>query len=317
MTDIIRLRKKIAHIFEGLGKYKHIGHIVDVTLISLIMINVIAIVMESMPRFALQYYNEFLYLEIFSVTIFSIEYLTRLWVCVDKTKYAAIEGSNTKRRLRYLLSPLAIIDLIAILPSLLMFFLPLDIRFLRVLRLLRVFKLTRYSRAMQLLLQAFINEGSSLFAAFFIMAVVLILASCGIYLIEHDIQPDKFGSIPAAMWWAMATLTTVGYGDVVPITAMGKLFGGVITVLSMGMIAIPTGLLASSFSEQLRKRRQFFEDAVHEKIHDGTLNDTQLQHLDDLRYKLGLTKLEANKVIKTQLNVHKSHVFCRHCGKRP
>jgi len=154
-------------------------------------------------------------------------------------------------------------------------------------------------------------------AAFFIMAVVLILASCGIYLIEHDIQPDKFGSIPAAMWWAMATLTTVGYGDVVPITPLGKFFGGVITLLSMGMVAIPTGLLASSFSEQIRKRRQFFEDAVHEQIQDGTLNDTQQEHLEELRYKLGLSKLEANKAIKTQLNEHNSHLFCRHCGKRP
>jgi voltage-gated potassium channel len=87
--------------------------------------------------------------------------------------------------------------------------------------------------------------------------------------------------------------------------------------MSMGMVAIPTGLLASSFSEQIRKRRQFFEDAVHEQIQDGTLNDTQQEHLEELRYKLGLSKLEANKAIKTQLNEHNSHLFCRHCGKRP
>ena len=170
---------------------------------------------------------------------------------------------------------------------------------------------------MQLLLQAFIDESSSLLAAFFIMSVLLILASCGIYLLEHDIQPDKFGSIPAAMWWAMATLTTVGYGDVVPITPIGKLFGGVITLVSMGMVAIPTGLLASSFSEQIRKRRQLFEDATHEKITDGKLTDEQMHHLEELRYKLGLSKLEANKAIKAELNKRSSHLFCRHCGKRP
>ncbi|MEL0641472.1 ion transporter [Pseudoalteromonas aliena] len=311
------LRQKMACLFEGTGQYHRAGHLLDITLISLIMINVIAIVIESIPSVALKYYDEFLVLEIVSVAIFAIEYLTRLWVCVDKTKYIAIEGSNSKRRLKYFLSPLALIDLIAILPSLLMFLFPLDLRFLRVLRLLRVFKLTRYSRAMQLLLQAFIDEGSSLLAAFFIMAVVLILASCGIYLIEHDIQPDKFGSIPAAMWWAMATLTTVGYGDVVPITSLGKFFGGVITLLSMGMVAIPTGLLASSFSEQIRKRRQFFEDAVHEQTHGGTLNKEQHAHLEELRYKLGLSKHEANKAIKTQLKERNSHTYCRHCGKRP
>ncbi|MBD0410573.1 ion transporter [Pseudoalteromonas distincta] len=317
MNEPHTLRQKMACLFEGTGQYHREGHILDIALISLIMINVVAIVIESIPSLAEQYYSEFLVLEIVSVAIFAIEYLARLWACVDKTRYAAMEGSHTKRRLSYFFSPLAIVDLIAILPSLMMFLFPLDLRFLRVLRLLRVFKLTRYSRAMQLLLKAFHDEGSSLMAAFFIMAVVLILASCGIYLIEHDIQPDKFGSIPAAMWWAMATLTTVGYGDVVPITPLGKFFGGVITLLSMGMVAIPTGLLASSFSEQIRKRRQFFEDAVHESIQDGTLNDTQQVHLEELRHKLGLSKLEANKAIKTQLNEHNSHLFCRHCGKRP
>ncbi|MET6757541.1 ion transporter [Pseudoalteromonas sp. NCIMB_1079] len=317
MNNPQTFRQKMACLFEGTGEYHRAGHILDIMLISLIMANVIAIVIESIPSVALKYYDEFLVLEIVSVAIFAVEYLARLWACIDKTQYVAMEGSNSKRRLKYFLSPLALIDLIAILPSLMMFLFPLDLRFLRVLRLLRVFKLTRYSRAMQLLLQAFMDEGSSLLAAFFIMAVVLILASCGIYLIEHDIQPDKFGSIPAAMWWAMATLTTVGYGDVVPITPLGKFFGGVITLLSMGMVAIPTGLLASSFSEQIRKRRQFFEDAVHESIQGGTLNDTQQIHLEELRHKLGLSKLEANKAIKTQLNEHNSHMFCRHCGKRP
>jgi len=309
-------RQTLAQVFEGTGDYRKVGHILDTALIALIMLNVIAIVLESVPSINKVYYPQFLLLEVISVAIFSLEYLARLWACVDKSKYVAIKGSNAKRRLHYFLSPLALIDLIAILPSLLMFVFPLDLRFLRVLRLLRVFKLTRYSRAMQLLLQAFKDEASSLLAAFFIMSVLLILASCGIYLLEHDIQPDKFGSIPAAMWWAMATLTTVGYGDVVPLTPLGKLFGGVVTLVSMGMVAIPTGLLASSFSEQIRKRRQFFEDAVHEQIHQGSLDDSQRLHLEELRYKLGLSKLEANKAIKTQLNQRNSHLFCRHCGKR-
>ena len=312
-----KLRQTINQVFEASGKYQRAGHILDVILISIIMINVVAIVLESVHSIATEYYSEFLILELVSVAIFSAEYLIRAWTCVDRVKYASMNCSNTQKRIRYILSPLAIIDLIAILPSLLMFFFAIDLRFLRVLRLLRVFKLTRYSRAMQLLLQAFIDESSSLLAAFFIMSVVLILASCGIYLLEHDIQPDKFGSIPAAMWWAMSTLTTVGYGDVVPITPIGKLFGGVITLVSMGMVAIPTGLLASSFSEQVRKRRQLFEDATHEKITDGKLTDEQMHHLEELRYKLGLSKLEANKAIKAELNKRSSHLFCRHCGKRP
>ena len=197
-----------------------------------------------------------------------------------------------------------------------MVFVSVDLRFLRVLRLMRIFKLTRYSRAMQLLLQSFRDESSSLLAAFFIMAVVLIIASCGIYLIEHDVQPDKFGSIPSAMWWAMVTLTTVGYGDVVPVTPLGRLFGGAITLVSMGMVAIPTGLLASSFSEQLRKRRLLFTDAVHEAMEDGHLSAIQEEHLENLRYKLGLSKQEANKAIHNELKNRHSNLYCRHCGKR-
>ena len=175
-------RQTLAQVFEGTGDYRKAGHILDTALIALIMLNVIAIVLESVPSINKVYYPQFLLLEVISVAIFSLEYLARLWACVDKSKYAAIKGSNAKRRLHYFLSPLALIDLIAILPSLLMFVFPLDLRFLRVLRLLRVFKLTRYSRAMQLLLQAFKDEASSLLAAFFIMSVLLILASCGIYL---------------------------------------------------------------------------------------------------------------------------------------
>lgn len=311
-----KLRLRTALIFEGNGEYRNIGRIIDIFLITLIMINVIAIVLESVASLALQFKYEFLILELSSVCIFAVEYLLRIWSCVERIEYRSLECNNFKRRLKYLLSPLAVIDLIAILPTLLILFITFDLRFLRVIRLLRIFKLTRYSRAMQLLLQSFREESGSLIAAFFIMAVVLILASCGIYLIEHDVQPDKFGSIPAAMWWAMATLTTVGYGDVVPVTPMGRVFGGVITLLSMGMVAIPTGLLASSFSEQLRKRRMLFSDAVHECLHDDTLDDDQVEHLENLRCKLGLSKQEANKAIRSQLNHRTKNLYCRHCGER-
>lgn len=311
-----KLRQYTALLFEGNGKYRPAGQLIDFFLITLIMINVIAIVLESVVSLAQQYKPQFLMLELYSVAIFAVEYLLRVWSCVDKAEYQSMQCGNFKRRLKYIFSPLALIDLMAILPTLLILFVTVDLRFLRVIRLLRVFKLTRYSRAMQLLLQSFSEEGSSLMAAFFIMAVVLILASCGIYLIEHDVQPDKFGSIPAAMWWAMATLTTVGYGDVVPVTPLGRMFGGVITLVSMGMVAIPTGLLASSFSEQLRKRRQLFSDAVHSCIVDKQINDEEREHLENMRCKLGLSKQEANKAINQQLNAHTSHLYCKNCGAK-
>ncbi|TMO59522.1 Ion transport protein [Pseudoalteromonas aurantia] len=311
-----RYRTKVAALLAGQGAYRKAGGYLDAFLITLIMINVVAIVLESVPELTAQYHHHFLLLEVTSVGIFAIEYLLRLWSCVEQTGDKELNTSNSRKRIKYLFSPLALIDLMAILPSLLMMFFAFDLRFLRVIRLFRIFKLTRYSRAMQLLLAAFKQEGSSLLAAFFIMSVVLIMASCGIYLLEHDVQPDKFGSIPESMWWAMATLTTVGYGDVVPITPIGRLFGGVITLLSMGMVAIPTGLLASSFAEQLRKRRDAFNEAVLHSLHDGALDEQERQHLETLRIELGLSPSEANQAIKLMTSQRAYAMYCRHCGHK-
>lgn len=310
----LTLRQKTAGLLEASGRFRKAGHAIDVFLISLIIINVIAIVLESVPALATRYHRLFFFIEVTSVAIFTIEYLLRLWCCVDKLEFKHTSGNNTKKRMRYVFSPLAIIDLLAILPTILMVFFTFDLRFLRVFRLLRIFKLTRYSRAMQLLLAAFREESSSLLAAFFIMSLVLIVASCGIYLIEHDVQPDKFGSIPAAMWWAMATLTTVGYGDVVPITPLGRFFGGVITLLSMGMVAIPTGLLASSFADQLRKRRDAFNEAVLHSLSDGVVDEQEKEHLESLRIELGLSATEANQAIKMMTSQRVHNHYCRHCG---
>lgn len=309
-------RTKVAALLAGQGAYQKAGGYLDAFLITLIMINVVAIVLESVPELTAQYHHHFLLLEVTSVGIFAIEYLLRLWSCVEQTGDKEFNTSNSRKRIKYLFSPLALIDLMAILPSLLMMFFAFDLRFLRVIRLFRIFKLTRYSRAMQLLLAAFKQEGSSLLAAFFIMSVVLIMASCGIYLLEHDVQPDKFGSIPESMWWAMATLTTVGYGDVVPITPIGRFFGGVITLLSMGMVAIPTGLLASSFAEQLRKRRDAFNEAVLHSLHDGALDEQERQHLETLRIELGLSSSEANQAIKLMTSQRAYAMYCRHCGHK-
>ncbi|RRS10551.1 ion transporter [Pseudoalteromonas sp. J010] len=312
----LHIREKTAAVLEATGKYRKVGRAVDIFLITLILTNVVAIVLESERDLAKAYHYYFLTLELVSVAIFAVEYLLRLWCCVDKLDYRHLDLPNWKKRLKYLVSPLAVIDLIAILPTILMAFIAFDLRFLRVIRLLRIFKLTRYSRAMQLLLAAFKEESSSLLAAFFIMSVVLIMASCGIYLIEHDVQPDKFGSIPKSMWWAMATLTTVGYGDVVPITPLGQFFGGVITLLSMGMVAIPTGLLASSFADQMRKRRDAFHEAVLHALVDGEVDKNEKEHLEALRLELGLSQLEANQAIKLMASQRVHHMYCRHCGKR-
>ena len=311
-----QLRLTIAQVLESSGQGLRLGRFLDGFLILLIIGNVVAIVLESVQEIAAAHGRLFVIIEFTSVAIFTVEYILRVWACVDKQQYKDLPIPNFQKRFRYMRSPLAVIDLLAILPTYLMLFVNFDLRFLRVFRLLRVFKLTRYSRAMQLLLQSIQEEKGALLAAFFIMSVALITASCGIYLIEHDEQPDKFGSILEAMWWAMATLTTVGYGDVVPITPLGRFFGGVITVLSMGMVAIPTGLLASSFSNQLRRRRVKFAQYVALCSRDGDICEQDRQQIEAMRIDLGLSKKEAEIAIKHQMEEIKHLNFCKNCGHK-
>ena len=253
-------RKRTAELLEN----RHDdfwSHFIDIGLVFLIIANVVCVVLESVDSLTLAYYPWFLGFEIFSVVIFTLEYILRVWSALELPEYDRL--GPVRGRLRYMVSGYALIDFVAILPFYLgVFFTGMDWRFLRVVRLLRLFKLTRYSIAMQALLQSLQAESESLVAAFFLLFVLFVLASSGIYLIERDMQPDAFGSIPAAMWWAMATLTTVGYGDVVPVTVWGKIFGGVITVIGVGMVALPAGIIASGFSEHLREQRTSSDDLL-------------------------------------------------------
>ncbi|MEH6444771.1 MAG: ion transporter [Oceanospirillaceae bacterium] len=202
------LRASMSRIIEFNADSGRLARSIDISLILLITANIAAIILESVDSISANYSQAFYYFELFSIVVFTIEYLIRVWSCPElkEERYS----DDLKGRLRYMVSIPALIDLIAILPFYLTIFFAIDLRFLRVFRILRIFKLTRYSNAMNTLLQVLRDESSSFFAAFFILSIVLVLASSGIYLLEHDIQPEAFGSIPAAMWWATATLTTVG-----------------------------------------------------------------------------------------------------------
>jgi voltage-gated potassium channel len=161
-------------------------------------------------------------------------------------------------RLRYVLTPLALVDLIAILPFYLPMVMRVDLRFVRVVRLLRMFRLVkigRYSRSFKLLGRVIKNKKEDILITLFAGAVILVVASSAMYLVERNVQPDSFSSIPAAMWWGVITLTTVGYGDVTPVTTIGKIIGGIIAVLGIGMFALPAGILGSGFVEEVEKMR--------------------------------------------------------------
>jgi len=308
------LRRQAFSILESSGKMGALGKCIDFALIVLISVNIISVILETVDSIYLAYAVYFDVIELVSVTLFSIEYLIRLWVCVenDEVKDARFP------RLKYATSPLALIDLFAILPFYLSFIFAFDLRFLRVLRLLRIFKLTRYSSAMTMLLDVLREESSSFFAGFFILMVLLILAASGAYLVEHDTQPDKFGSIPAAMWWAVATLTTVGYGDVTPITAWGKLFGACVTIIGIGMAALPAGILASGLADHLRRRREMLSLEFRCALEDGMIDENEEEELEALRSKLGLSHHVVDEIVegikKEQEAESAPANFCPHCG---
>jgi voltage-gated potassium channel len=218
--------------------------------------------------------------------VFTIEYAARVWCSVERDdgRYR----HPVRGRLRYVLSPLALIDLLAILPFYLTQLLPVDLRFMRVFRLLVIFKLTRYHSSMILLGRVLRSEAGPISAALFILVTLLIAASSFVYLAERDAQPEVFASVPDAMWWAIVTMTTVGYGDMVPVTPLGKFVGGVIAIIGVGMVALPAGMLASGFSEQLHQRRREFESEVNRVLRDGVISTAEGARLREIRDRLGL-----------------------------
>lgn len=229
------------------------SRLIDWALILLIVSNVAAAMVGTIEPFYERHSMAFWVFEVFSVTIFTIEYLCRLWVC---TEHFALSGqSPTMARLKFAVSPYSLIDLLAILPFYLSIFVPtVDLRFLRIFRLLRLLKLARYSPALGTLWQVLVNERRALAATLLILLILLIASATAIYHVEHEVQPEEFGSIPAAMWWAMATLTTVGYGDVVPITGLGRAIGGLVMILGIAMFALPVGIIASGFASEIHRR---------------------------------------------------------------
>ena len=307
-------RNRIYHILELTDPADKTSSIISFAIVGLIFINVLAIVLESISWIYERYESAFLILEILSCSIFAVEYGLRVWASVeasadeDSDTAAKEVISDAKRRLNFALRPLSIIDFLAIIPSILQLLFPgLDLRFLRALRLMRVFKLTRYFQSFELILDVLHDEWRSLVGTFFIMLVILVMAAAALYYIESDIQPDKFGSIPEAMWWAMAALTTVGYGDAYPITPLGKMIGSLVTMLGIGMVALPSGILASSFSERMRQRRESMQSQIDQALEDGLISDDEEKSLRRLGRELGLNEESIKSLVENSQNIFRKN----------
>jgi len=223
--------------------------IFEVMLIFIILINMIAIVFESVQEIDREYHPFFRKLEIFSIIFFTLEYIGRLYSIVENPNYK----NPVSGRIKFAGTPLAIIDLLSFLPFYLIF-LPIDLRFLRIFRLMalfRMFKIARYLHALSIFKRVLVDRKEQLILSFLFILFVLVVISFVMFYVEKDAQPDKFSSIPATMWWGIATLTTVGYGDMVPVTGVGKLLGGIFAIAGVGLLALPAGILSSGFFELL------------------------------------------------------------------
>ncbi len=246
------LRKRLYRILEPSEKGGGaVDRIFEYLLISIIILNIIAIVLESVEDEYILFEGIFYYFEIFSVVFFTVEYIARIYSIVENPKY----HHPVTGRLQYAKSSMAIVDLLAFLPFYLTF-LPIDLRVLRMFRLMalfRMFKIARYMQALEIFKRVIFERREQLVLSFVFILFILIIISFFMFYAEHDAQPNKFGSIPEAMWWGVATLTTVGYGDIVPITPWGKILGGLFAIAGVGFLALPAGILSSGFFELLHK----------------------------------------------------------------
>ncbi len=225
----------------------------DDFMVGLIILNVLAVILESVPSIQKPFEMEFYVFDFVSIIIFTIEYVVRLWASIE---IPAIKHRGAfYGRLTFASRPSQIIDFLAFAPSYLSFFMPgLDLRVLRMFRLLRFLKLVRYSPAMVTLGRALYEERRALVGAMILMMGTAVFSGTIMHVIEAEAQPDRFGTIPDAMWWALATLTTIGYGDAVPMTPLGKMFGAVVMICGLGLFALPIGIVATAFVNEIHRR---------------------------------------------------------------
>lgn len=246
-----RLRRRLHFVLDS-GVSDRSARIVHGALIALVVASVASVVLETVPSLQAKFSLQFEAIEFIAFVGFTIEYALRLWTAPESAAYFGM--TPWKARFAYAKTPYAIIDLITILPFYLGLVAPGDFRVLLLLRLARFFKLARYSPGMRSLVAALQAERKALGAsAVIILGVVLVMASA-MHIAEHTAQPDKFGSIPESMWWAIATITTVGYGDSVPITVAGKLIAGVAALMGFLLLALPVGIVATAFAEEIHRR---------------------------------------------------------------
>ncbi|HXP03257.1 MAG TPA: ion transporter [Stellaceae bacterium] len=309
---LVAERRRLARLFDDDLPPTLGSRIFNTALATLIFVNVAGVILGSVEAFDRRFAPELWWLETLATTVFAVEYVLRAW--------AAVELQNERfrhplwGRLRYLRSFFALIDLVAVLPGILGMLGAGDLRTLRLLRLLRLLKLTRHATIFNLLWAVFREEARSIGAVLFILMMTLTISASLMYMIEGEAQPDGFSSIPAAMWWAVETLTTVGYGDLVPTTVFGKLMGGVVAIVGVAAVALFTSVITVSFLDQLRLRRAALRQAVEARLSDGRLSAAEVEELEEIGERLGLPDAEMAEAVDDAARDIAGHATCPHCG---
>ena len=274
MIKINSIKDKTYDVFStdanSKKEFKLINVIDDYFISGLIIVNIIAIILESFDSLYTEYHTLFTVFDWFAAIVFTIEYLVRIWIAdrlyfdMYKKRYGdKFEGLYAGKspwywRRKYILSPMGLTDFVAIAPFYLPLFVALDphsLKIVQLIRLVRLFKLAHYFSSLTMVLNVIRGKKDELLTTIFASTVMILLSASIMYHIEHDIQPDKFPNIFASFWWAVATLTTIGYGDVFPVTGMGQFLAAITALFGIGLVAIPTGIVSMGFMEEIQKKK--------------------------------------------------------------
>ena len=292
----LKIQKRTSQLLSKGNVADKPSQYVDMILFILIVLNIAAVCLESVKHIGNEYKVAFNAFEFFSVVIFSIEYVLRVWSAPARNDLG--DSTNIIKRMKYIFSFTGLIDFLAIIPSILPYFFGgLDLRWLRVLRLLRLLKISNYSSALEDFFSAIKADWRSFSAALYLMVIALFLSSALMYIAEHDSQPEKFSSIPETMWWGLITLTTVGYGDVSPVTPLGKIIGAFTAIMGVCTVALLTGIVASAFANQRAQKAAILEAEISQALSDGVISDDEAQKIEKLRKELNLSPEHSKSLV--------------------
>ena len=296
------LRQKVDALMNETPTSGRLHHQLDFMFILFIITSVSAVFLETIPFIYEPLKIQFFWFDTAAIAVFTVEYLMRIYAAPEQDS----DRSGILGRLSFMRKPTSIIDLVAIAPYYLQFILAVDLRFIRVLRVLRILKLTRYNTALVTFGAVLKREQRAFSAAMFVTVLITILSGAIVYEFEHTAQPEKFDTMPRAMYWAVITLASVGYGDISPITPIGQAFTMVLAILGIGIVALPAGILGSAFSDQLHQQREQMLKSVEDAFADGVLTEAEARDLDEERIRLHLSD--------EQFEIIKARAKARHAG---